>query len=326
MSIDRRYFVHLMAGVASTALVSGRAAAEGYPSRAVRTIVPFGAGGPPDVIARMATQKWSEDLGQRFYVDNLPGAGGNSGTGTAARAKPDGYTLLTMSTGFLINPILYAQVPYDPIKDFAPISLIASSPNALVVNPQVPAKTLTELVNLVKANPGKYSYAHPGTGSSSNLSGELLKLRYGLDLAAVPYNSGPEAVISVIGGHTPIGFIALPAAVPNAQDGKVRAIAVTSAKRSPTLPDIPTMTESGAIDQEAESLNGVLAPIGTPSEIIDRLYREVASMLAQADIAQHLRALGFEPVSTTPEQFSVRIKFEIERWSSVIREANIKLE
>jgi tripartite-type tricarboxylate transporter receptor subunit TctC len=324
--VARRRLLRGFAASIAAAFVSRRAQAEHYPSRPVRIIVPFGAGGPPDVVARLAAQKLSEKFGQQFYVEDLPGAGGNTGTATAARSAGDGYTLLIVSTGFLVNPSLYDKVPYDPIKDFAPISLLASSPNVLMVNPSFPAKTLKELIDLVKANPGTYSYAQPSTGSTPHLSGELLKLRFGLDLTAVPFNSAPQAVMSAIAGHTPIAITALPPAIASIRDGKVRAIAIISSARALALPDVATMAEAGAPGEEAETLNGILAPSGTPKDIIDQLYHEFAQVMADSDVKQRMEMLGFTPMATTPAQFADRIKFEIEKWGAVIREAKIRAE
>jgi len=210
-----------------------------YPNRPVRIIVPFAAGGPPDGIARIVAQKLSERWGQQVYVENHPGAGGNTGTATAARSVPDGYTLYVMSTGFMVNPSLYAKVPYDPIKDFAPVTLAAASPNALFVNPAVPARNVMELIDLIRHNPGKYSYAQPSTGSTPHLSGELFKLRFGLDLVTVPFNGAALVVNSTLAGHTPIGFTALPPAIANIREGNLRGLAVTAAKRSAALPEVP---------------------------------------------------------------------------------------
>src|SRR5262245_57555013 len=230
----------------------GCAQAQGtYPSRNVRVIVPFGAGGPTDVIARVVAQKLTDSLGQQFYVENLPGAGGNTGTATAAKAPADGYTLLVVSTGFMVNPSLYAKVPYDPVKDFAPLTLVAESPNALFVHPSVPANSVKELIDLVKANPGKYSYAQPSTGSTPHLSGELFKQTYGLDLVMVPFTSAALAVNSTIAGHTPVAFTALPPALTNIKEGKLRGLAVLADKRVAALPDVPTFAEAGVRAQEA---------------------------------------------------------------------------
>ena len=221
---------------------------------------------------------------------------------------------------------LYAKVEYDPVKGFAPVSLVATSPNIVMVHPSVPATTLKQLIDLIKASPRKYSYAHPSTGSTSHLSGELLKLRFGLDLVTVPFNGGPPAIASTIGGHTPIAIIALPAALAHVREGTVRALAVTSAQRVSSLPEVPTMAEAGAVDQEAETLNGLLAPAGTSRDIVDRLYGEIAKIMTMPDVTERLSTMGFTPIFTTPEQFSARIGTEISKWDKVIREAKIRID
>jgi tripartite-type tricarboxylate transporter receptor subunit TctC len=314
----------ILAGLA--AVTAGHAQDARYPNHPVRIIVPFAAGGPPDVISRIVAQKLSERWGEQVYVENHPGAGGNTGTATAARAAPDGYTLYMMSTGFMVNPSLYAKVPYDPIKDFVPVTLAASSPNILFVNPMVPAKSVKELIALIKSSPGKYSYAQPSTGSTPHLSGELLKLQYGLDLVTVPFNGASLAVNSTIAGHTPIAFTALPPAIANIKEGNLRGLAVTAAKRSPALPDVPTMAEAGIPDQEAETINGLLAPAGTPDDIVARINRDMVEALGQPDVKERLSMLGFEPAVSTPAEFGARIKSEIAKWDKVVRAANIRIE
>jgi tripartite-type tricarboxylate transporter receptor subunit TctC len=316
----------LAIGAALAAAAAGHAQDAGYPNHPVRIIVPFAAGGPPDVIARIVAQKLSERWGQQVYVEDHPGAGGNTGTATAARAAPDGYTLYMMSTGFMVNPSLYAKVPYDPIKDFVPVTLAATSPNVLFVNPTVPAHSVKELIALIKSSPGKYSYAQPSTGSTPHLSGELLKLQYGLDLVTVPFNGASLAVNSTIAGHTPIAFTALPPAIANIREGNLRGLAVTAAKRSAALPDLPTMAEAGIPDQEAETINGLLAPAGTPDEIVARINRDTVEALSLPDVKERLSALGFEPAVTTPAAFGARIKSEIAKWDKVVRAANIRIE
>jgi tripartite-type tricarboxylate transporter receptor subunit TctC len=314
----------ILAGLA--AVTAGHAQDARYPNHPVRIIVPFAAGGPPDVISRIVAQKLSERWGEQVYVENHPGAGGNTGTATAARAAPDGYTLYMMSTGFMVNPSLYAKVPYDPIKDFVPVTLAASSPNILFVNPMVPAKSVKELIALIKSSPGKYSYAQPSTGSTPHLSGELLKLQYGLDLVTVPFNGASLAANSTIAGHTPIAFTALPPAIANIKEGNLRGLAVTAAKRSPALPDVPTMAEAGIPDQEAETINGLLAPAGTPDDIVARINRDMVEALGQPDVKERLSMLGFEPAVSTPAEFGARIKSEIAKWDKVVRAANIRIE
>jgi len=297
--------------------------AQTYPVRQVRLIVPFAAGGPTDVIARIVAQKLSEAWGHQVVTENVPGAGGNTGVAMAARAPADGYTVLVVSTGFIVNPSMYSKIPYDPIKDFAPITLVAASPNVISVNPDVPAKSLKELVELVKANPGKYSFAQPATGSTPHLAGELFKQKYGLDLVTVPFNGAALAINSTIGGHTPIAFTALPPAMANIKDGKLRGLAVLSAARSPALPEVPTNGEAGVPDLESDTLTGIVAPAATPREIVDRWRNDIAAMVATPDVKQRLQDLGFAPVANTPEEFGARIKVEIARWGKVVRDANI---
>jgi tripartite-type tricarboxylate transporter receptor subunit TctC len=311
---------------AAALAVVATAHAQEYPNRPVRIIVPFAAGGPPDVISRLVAQKLSERWGQQVYVENHPGAGGNSGTATAARAAPDGYTLYMMSTGFMVNPSLYAKVPYDPIRDFAPVTLAAASPNVLFVHPSVPAKSVKELITLIKSSPGKYSYAQPSTGSTPHLSGELFKLQYGLDLVTVPFNGASLAVNSTLAGHTPIAFTALPPAISNIKEGNIRGLAVTAARRSAALADVPTMAEAGVPDQEAETINGLLVPAGTPADIIARINRDTVAALSSPDVKERLGALGFDPAVTTPGEFGARIKSEIAKWDKVVRAANIRIE
>jgi tripartite-type tricarboxylate transporter receptor subunit TctC len=316
---------HFVIGVAAL-VIANAVAAEGYPSRQVRIIVPFAPGGPTDVIARLLAQKLSDDAGQAFFVENHPGAGGNLGTAVVASAPADGYTILVASSSFVVNPSLYKKLPYDPLKDFIPISIIGASPNVLVVNPGVKAKTVDELRNLIKANPGKYTFASPGAGTTPHLSGELFRLSLGLDLVHVPFSGAGPAINSVIGGHTPIGFTALTTAVQQANAGTLRAIAVTGARRSPALPEVPTMAEAGLPDQEASTWQGVLVPAGTPGEIVEFLHRAVVKVVAQPDVKERFAALGFDPVANSPEEFAAQVKVEIAKWGKVIREADIKAE
>jgi tripartite-type tricarboxylate transporter receptor subunit TctC len=221
---------------------------------------------------------------------------------------------------------MYAKVPYDPVKDFAPITLVAASPNVISVNPEFPAKTLRELVDLVKSHPGKYSFAQPSTGSTPHLAGEMFKQKYQLDLVTVPFNSAALAVNSTIGGHTPIAFTALPPALTNIKEGKLRALAVLSEKRSPALPDVTTNAEAGFADLESDTLTGIVAPAGTPQDIIDGWRGEIARIVATRDVMQRLETLGFVPVASTPDQFSIRIRTEIAKWNKVVRDANIRAD
>jgi len=318
-----------MAGVIACSLLlagTGNAQAQSYPSKSVRIVVPFAPGGPTDVIARIFAHKLSETMGQQFYVENLPGAGGNTGIAAAARAPADGYTILVVSTGFMINPSLYAKVPYDPIKDFVPVTLVAVSPNVLFVNPSVPAKTVKELIDLVKSSPGKYSYAHASTGSTPHLSGELFKLTFGLDLVTVPFTSAGLAINSTLAGHTPIGITAIPPTVGHIKEGKLRGLAVMAFQRPAVLPDVPTMAEAGVPDQEADTLTGFVLPAGTPNDIVDRLNREIVRIGALPEIKQRLETIGFIPVLNASAEFGTRIKTEMAKWGKVVHDAKLKIE
>ena len=304
----------------------GAAIAQSYPDHPVKIIVGFAPGGPTDVVARIIADKLSASLGKQFYVVNSPGAGSNTASGMAASSPADGYTLLVVSTGFLINPSLFAKVPYDPVKDFSPITIVAVSPNVVTVHPSVPAKTIKELVAFIKANPGKYGFAAPGVGSTPHLSGEIFRTSQGIDLVTVQFTGAGPAIQSTVGGHTVVAFSALPPAAPLIKDGMLRALAVTSEKRVASLPDVPTMAESGIDGQEAYTLTGILAPAGTPKEIVNILHREIVKLVALPDVQSNLANLGFEVVANSPDDFAARINVEMEKWGKVIRDAKIKVE
>jgi tripartite-type tricarboxylate transporter receptor subunit TctC len=298
---------------------------EAYPVRPVRIVVPFAAGGPGDLISRLIAQKLSEGLGKQFYVENQGGAGGNIGMGMVARAPADGYTIMIASSTFMINPSLYGKVPYDPIKDFDPVTIAATTPNVLVVHPSVPANTVAQLVELVRN--GTYrNYATPGAGTPSHLSGELFKFALKLDLTAVPFHGGGPMIQSVLGGHTPLAFSSLPPAAPLLRDGALRALAVTTAKRVSLLPDVPTLEEAGYPGQEGDTPQCVLVPAGTPRAIVERLHREILRIIALPEVKEKLAAIGFEPIGTTPEEFATRIKVDVPKWAKIVREANIKVD
>jgi len=326
MKIPRRRFLHLAAGAALMPAVSRNARAQAYPTRPVRSIVAFAPGGVTDTFARLMAQKLGEHLGQQFYVENIAGATGNIGTGQAARAAPDGYTLLFAFSSYVVNPTLFNKIPYDPYKDFEPVSLAVSSTTVITVNPAVPAKSVRELVALIRANAGKYSFASAGAGTQAHLAGEQFRLSQGLDLVHIPYNGGGPAIAAVVGGHTPIGFSSPAASIPQIKEGNVRALAITRKTRSPILPDVPTMIEAGYPEIEGDSWVGVLVPAGTPKDIIGLLNREVVKIIAAPDMRARLEELGYDPVASTPEEFAVRIKAEIETWAKVIRAAHLKPE
>jgi tripartite-type tricarboxylate transporter receptor subunit TctC len=297
-----------------------------YPSRPVKMVAPFAPGGPVDVVARVLAPKLSEGLGQQFYVENHPGGSGNIGTALVAKAPPDGYTILVISSTLVVNPSLFGKLGFDTTADLAPVSLVGVSPQVLLVHPSVPATSVKELAAWARARPGQHSYAHAGLGTPGYLAGEMLKQAFGLDIVAVSFNGGGPAITSTIGGHTPILFTSISTAAGHIKQGTVRALAVTGARRSPALPDVPTLAEAGAPDQESEIILAVLVPGGTPQEVIERLYREIVRIVALSDVRDRLSALGFEPIASTPKQLADRIKWEIEKWAKVIRTANIKAQ
>jgi tripartite-type tricarboxylate transporter receptor subunit TctC len=304
-------------------LMSPTAKAADYPDKPVKVVVPFAAGGPTDVMARLIAQKLSEAFKQQFYVENKPGAGGNIGMSLVAKSAPDGYTVLVASSSFTVNPSLYAKNPYDPYKDFAPVTLAAASPNILVVHPDVPAKTVKELIDLIKTNPGKYTIANPGIGTTPQLAAELFKLQLKLDATSVPFGGAAPAVQSAVAGHTPIAFTALPPTAPQVKGGKLRALAVTSAKRSSALPDVPTLAEAGIKEQISETMQGVLVPAGTPKDLIAKLNAAIVKVMALPEVKEKCAQLGFDVVANTPAQFTAYIKADVEKWAKVIKDAKI---
>jgi len=326
MKLPRRTFLHLAAGAVGLPVVPRIAFAQAYPTRPVRAVVAFAPGGTTDTFARVMAQKLTDQFGKQFYVENIAGATGNIGTAQVAKAPPDGYTILFAFSSHVVNPTLFARVPYDPIKDFEPVTLAVASTTVLTVNPSVPAKTVKELVELIKTNPGKYSFGSAGAGTQAHLAGELFRLSLGLDLVHVPFGGGGPAVAAVVAGHTPISFVSPQAAMQHVREGTVRALAVTSKTRSQIFPDVPTMTEAGYPQIEGDGWVGMLVPAGTPAEMIAVLYRESTKILAQEDMKERLAALGYDIVASTPKEFSTRIAAEIEMWAKVIRAANIKLQ
>ena len=316
----------LMLAAASHAQNAPGGAAASYPTRQVRVIVPYPAGGPTDVMARLVAQHLTESLGQNFFVENLTGASGVVGTGTAANSPGDGHTILFVTNDFAVAPTVSSKVPYDAIKSFAPVTIAAASPQVVVVHPSFPAKNMQELIALAKASPGKYNYASLGIGFGQLSSERLFRLGLGLDVVRVPFPGAAPIITSTLAGHTPIAFLGLPPAAPHIKEGTLRALAVTSAKRSPVFPNVPTMAESEVPDQESELIIGVLVPAATPKPIVDQLQRQIARIVALPDVKERLDALGFAPVASTPEAYATQIKADIETWSKVVREANIKVE
>lgn len=326
MRISRRHFLRHAAIATALPLVPALAWAEDYPARPVRVIVPFAPGGQTDVVARLVAQKLSERLGKQFYVENLPGAGSSIGIGRAAQSAPDGYTVLFVDgISFVTNPSLYNKVAYDPVADFESVAVAATTMQVLVVNPSVPAKTVQELIALIRANPGKYSYASAGTGTGSHLTGELFRAALNLDMVHVPYGGGGPAIAATVAGHTPICFGSAAASIPQHKEGKLRALAVGGKTRLKELPDVPTIKESGYNDVECDAVVGVLVPAKSPHEIVTLLNREIEAVVAIPEIQERLTTLGFETQRSTPAELAAFFKGDIERWAGIIRSSGIKV-
>ena len=312
----------LAGGLAAAAAQT--ATAETWPARPVKVIVGFAPGGPTDLVARLVAQKLSEQTGTNFYIENVAGAGGNVGTVRAAHAPPDGYTLLVTGGNITNNPYLFSNPGFDPLKDFDAVTLAAQTPVVLAVNPSVPVHTVKELVEWVRANPGKESYASPGTGTPPQLVGALFQHSLNLDLVHVPFNGGGPAVEATVGGHTPISFGAMAPAVPLIQAGQLRALAVTGTARSPTLPDIPTMAEAGFPDVEGSTWTAVAVPAGTPKEIIAKLHDMIVASLAQPDVKDKLAAMAYVPIGNSPQECEAFFKAEMDKWGKVIKDAGLQ--
>jgi tripartite-type tricarboxylate transporter receptor subunit TctC len=301
--------------------------AQPYPSKPIRIVVPFAAGGTTDLLARAAAQKLTEAWGQPVVVDNRPGAGGNIGSELVAKAAPDGYTVEMGTVGtHAINASLYARMPYDHVKDFAPIILVATVPNVLVVNPGVPVKSVQELIAYAKANPGKLNFASPGSGTSGHLCGELFKVMAGVQITHIPYKGSAPALQDLLGGQVQMMFDNLPSALPHIKAGKLRALAVTTAARAAALPDLPTVAEAGLPGFEASSWFGLLAPAGTPPDIVARLNAEIAKWLASPDAMEKLLALGANAAGGSPEDFTKHIAAETAKWQKVVKASGAKVD
>lgn len=324
-NLHRRGFLRLALGVASLSAAIGPALAQqDYPSRPVRVIVPYAPGGQTDVVARLIAQHLSDKLGKQFYIENAAGAGGNIGTGRAAQATPDGYTIVFIdSIAFAANPSLYAKVPYDPVADFDAVGIGATTMQVLAVNPSVPARTVQELVALIRAEPGKYSFSSAGVGTGAHLTGELFKSVLKLDMLHVPYGGGGPAISAVIAGHTPISVGSAAATIPQHQEGKLVALAVGGKARLKGLPGVPTFLEAG-YKVECDAMVGLLAPAKTPKDIIALLNKEIAAVVAIPEVRDRLATLGFEVSSPSPDEFSAFLRAELPKWADVIRTAGIK--
>jgi tripartite-type tricarboxylate transporter receptor subunit TctC len=320
--------VAALAGIAAIALAAPAGAqTPAYPTKPIRLIVPFPPGGATDIIARAVAQKLSETWGQSIIVDNRPGAGGNIGTELVAKAAPDGYTLEMGTVGtHAINASLYAKIPFDNVKDFAPIILVAGVPNVLEVTPSLPVNSVQELIAYAKTNPGKLNFASSGNGTSIHLSGELFKVMAGVQMTHVPYKGSAPALQDLIAGQVQLMFDNLPPSLPQIKAGKLRALAVTSATRAPALPDVPTVAETGLPGFEASSWFGLLAPAGTPPAIIAKINAEVAAWLASPEGKEKLSSIGANAAGGSPEDFARHINAETAKWAKVVKESGAKVD
>jgi tripartite-type tricarboxylate transporter receptor subunit TctC len=304
-------------------LVAGHAFAQQYPAKPVRIVIPFPAGGVTDIAGRLIAQRLSERLGQQFYIENVAGAAGNLGMGQVARAAGDGYTILFSSSSVVVNPSLYDKVPFDVDKDFIPVTKAGATPNSWVVNASFPAKTIKELIDLIKREPGRHSVGSPGAGTTPSLSIEMFKLAFGLDFAVVPFTGGGPMTTSLLGGHTPIVCSALGNYANLITEGKLRALAVTTKKRSAMFPDVPTLEDVGIKNQEAETMTGVFVPAGTPKAIVDLLQKEIATIVNSSDIKAKLLTAGVEAEGSSSADFAAYVKSDIAKWKKVIADAKI---
>ncbi|HYL26153.1 MAG TPA: tripartite tricarboxylate transporter substrate binding protein [Burkholderiales bacterium] len=301
--------------------------AQPYPAKPIHLIVPFPPGGGNDTVARAIAQQVGPDLGQPVVIDNRPGAGGSVGAELAAKAPPDGYTLFLAGVGsHVVNPNLHARLPYDPVKDFAPITLLASAPSVLVVNPAVPARTVAEFTAYARAHPGMLNYASNGNGSAAQLAAAMYESMANVRMVHVPYKGIAPALTDLLSGEVQLMFGTVVALVPHIQAGKLRALAVTSRSRSALLPDVPTLAESGVPEYEAGSWYGVMAPAGTPREIVDRLHDAIVSALREPEVSKRLAAEGAIVIGSTPEEFGAHLKAELARVGKVVRAAGIRIE
>lgn len=326
MRLSRAQFVSGLLALLAVVFAT-EASAQNYPARPVKIVVPYAPGGPNDIMARLLAQKLSEALGGNFFVENSAGGGGTVGTGAAANAPGDGYTLLVANQDLIIQPVIRAKVPYDAVKSFAPLSLLISAPETISVNASMPAKDLKELIALVKANPGKYSYASPGYGTMPHISMTwLFQLLNGADITHVPFQGAAPAVQSVLGGQTPVFHMVLPVVAPHFKSGALRPLAITDTKRSPMFPDVPTIGEAGYPGHELGFWMGVYAIAGTPKPVLDVLQAQVTRIMALPDVKERFTAIGFTPTSSTADELAAHMKAETEKWSKVVRDAKIKID
>jgi tripartite-type tricarboxylate transporter receptor subunit TctC len=313
--------------VALALLAADAAAADAYPSKPIRFVVAFPPGGGTDLVARTIAPRLAERVGQQVVVDNRPGAGGNLGTEIVAKSAPDGYTMLMGSVGPLaINASLFARMPFDPLKDLAPVTLAASTPNILVVHPSLPATTVQDLIALAKARPGAINFASSGQGTPAQLAGELFNSMAGVKMVHVPYKGAAPALADLLGGQVQVMFSTMPPALPHVTAGRLRALAVASLQRSPAAPELPTLNEAALPGFEATTWHGVMVPAGTPGPVIAKLSQDIVAVLRMPDVAERLSSQGAEAIGSTPREFASYIKTETAKWAKVVRESGAKGE
>ena len=318
--------VALIAALCSLAGAPALAAEAAYPSRPIRIIVPFAPGGSTDIVARLVAAKLTEAWGQQVVVDNRAGAGGNIGMALGANASPDGYTIMSVSSSYVVNPTLYSKPPYDPFRSFIPITNAAAAPNIFTAHSSLPVKSLQDTVALLRKDPKKYTIGTPGIGTTPELAAELLRMTAKLDVPRVPYGGAGPAVAAIAGNQVAVACTIMPPILPHIQAGRVRALAVTTGKRASVLPDVPTMAEAGFKGQESDTMAAFLVPAGTPRPIVTKISTEMQRVLALPDIREKIAAQGFDVIASTPEQFAAQIKIEVEKWGKVIRSAGLKVD
>ena len=302
------------------------ARAQAYPSKPIRIVVPFPAGGTSDILARAIGQKLTEEWGQQILVDNRPGAGANIGAEIAARSPPDGYTLFVMSTAHTINPSLYSKLAYDPVKDFTPVTMIVATSQVLAVHPSVPVKTVREFIAYARKRPGELNYSSAGSGTQPHLSGELFKTMTGINIVHIPYKGAPPAMTDLLAGQVALTFATAPSAVPFVKTGQLRALGVSTAKRIAALPDVPTIAEAGVPGYEAAGWNGLVGPAGLPSAIVDKLNAAVGKIVRTPAMSSFLSGQGADPDLGTPAEFAAYIKSEIVKWATVVKTSGARVD
>ena len=311
--------------LAGSALAAGVAVAQDYPNRPIRLIIPYGTGGVTDITARVIAPRISDNLGQQIVVENRPGGAAIPGFDLVAKARPDGYTAVLATTALAANPILFRKLPYDAEKDFAPVSLVATAPTVLVVHPSIPAHSVKELIALAKSKPGALNYGSAGNGSDNHLITELFKNATGIDVLHIPYKGGGAVMTDLVGGQVAFVFAVLPAAHPYISSGRLRALGVSSLKRSAALPDVPTISEAGLPGFNSNAWLGILVPAGTPANVIDRLHVATVKALERPEVSERLTTLGLVPVGSTPAQLGAHLKFEMARWAKLAQEAKFEV-